>query len=121
MRILILPSWYPTPAKPINGIFIREQADALHQMHDVYVLYLDVLARGERRRPRRWVSRERGYMEEFIEVPNYPLIWQFTYLWYLARALRRVRRTFAPDVLNCHIGIPAGWGAAMLRRVFKIP
>jgi hypothetical protein len=46
MRILIVPSWYPTPEKPVNGIFIREQADALAKHHDVRVLYLDVLPRG---------------------------------------------------------------------------
>src|SRR5207247_8384073 len=90
MRILIIPSWYPTPAKPVNGIFVREQADALSQVHEVRVLYLDVLPRGEHRTPRRRISRARGYLEEVIEVPNRPLLWQLTYRRYLVRAFGRV-------------------------------
>ncbi len=49
MRILIIPSWYPTPSNPVNGIFVRQQAEGLGKTHDVRVLYLDVLPRGERR------------------------------------------------------------------------
>src|SRR6476469_7989652 len=103
MRILILPSWYPTARRPVNGIFIREQADALHAEHAVRVLYLDVLPRGARRRARRWTTHRRGYVEEFVEVPNPPGLWQFFYLWYFLRAWRRLRREFRPDVLHGHI------------------
>lgn len=121
MRILIVPSWYPTPTRSVNGIFIQQQADALSHVHEVRVLYLDVLPRGKRRVPRRWISQERGYIEEVIEVPNYPLLWQFTYLWYLMRAFRKLRKQFAPDIVHCHIAVPGGWGAMVLRRLFNIP
>jgi glycosyltransferase involved in cell wall biosynthesis len=40
MRILILPSWYPTEDQPISGIFFKEQAQALIKAgHEVYVFY----------------------------------------------------------------------------------
>lgn len=29
MKILLLPSWYPSEKKPLNGIFFKEQAEAL--------------------------------------------------------------------------------------------
>lgn len=29
MKILVLPSWYPDKKKPLNGIFFKEQAEAL--------------------------------------------------------------------------------------------
>jgi glycosyltransferase involved in cell wall biosynthesis len=121
MRILIVPSWYPTPSKPVNGVFIREQADALSKEHEVRVLYLDVLPRGSRVKPRRIVKQDRGYIEETIEVPNYPLLWQFAYLFRMARTLRRLRRTFKPDVVHCHIAVPAGWGVVMLRHLIGVP
>lgn len=121
MRILIFPSWYPTAAKPISGVFVREQADALYQAHTVRVLYLDVLPRGARRHRRQYVSQERGYIEEVIEIPNYPLVWQFIYLWYMVRAFRRLRQEFAPDLIHCHVAVPAGWGAAVLHRLFGVP
>lgn len=121
MRILIIPSWYPTPARLLNGIFVRAQADALSRAHEVRVLYLDVLPRGMRRKPRRRLSRERGYLEEVVEIPNRPLVWQFAYLWKLYRALKRARAEFAPDLIHAHVAVPAGWGAAMLRGFLGAP
>lgn len=115
MRILIVPSWYPTTSKPVNGIFIREQADALSALHEVRVLFLDVLPRHTKRKPKHEVTHSRGYVEEIIEVPNVRFVWQFVYLLYMARALWRLRRTFDPEIVHAHIAIPAGWGAVMLR------
>jgi glycosyltransferase involved in cell wall biosynthesis len=39
MRVLVFPSWYPTPGNPLNGTFFREQALALKKAGmDVCVL-----------------------------------------------------------------------------------
>jgi glycosyltransferase involved in cell wall biosynthesis len=121
MRILIVPSWYPTPCSPVSGIFVREQASALSRTHDVCLLYLDVLPRGEKRKPRRWNSREHGYREEIVEVRNRPLVWQFAYLLRMLLALRKTLREFRPDVIHCHVAVPAGWGVTMLRRLLRVP
>lgn len=121
MRVLIVPSWYPTPSRPINGVFVREQADLLHQTHDVRVLYLDVLPRRHRGRPKRWASARRGYLEHIVQVANRPFVWQFAYLGSLYRELRALRNQFAPDLVHCHVAVPAGWAVAMLRRVIKVP
>ena len=29
MKIFLLPSWYPSKEKPLDGIFFKEQAEAL--------------------------------------------------------------------------------------------
>lgn len=43
LKILMVPSWYITEDKPMNGIFFREQAKALISAgHDVRVVYPDV-------------------------------------------------------------------------------
>jgi glycosyltransferase involved in cell wall biosynthesis len=39
-KILILPSWYPTPDDKINGSFFQEQAKILLNKYDVKVLYI---------------------------------------------------------------------------------
>ncbi len=43
MKILIIPSWYPTPNKPLDGSFFREQAEFLHKegVAEIKVLYGD--------------------------------------------------------------------------------
>jgi glycosyltransferase involved in cell wall biosynthesis len=121
MRVLILPSWYPTTEKPVNGIFIREQADALSARHEVRVLYLDVLPRGHKRKPRRTLKRDRGYVEEIWEVPNRRFVWQFAYLFTLAKALGAMRRDFKPDIAHCHIAVPAAWAASLLKPLLRAP
>jgi glycosyltransferase involved in cell wall biosynthesis len=100
---------------------VREQASALSRTHDVRLLYLDVLPRGEKRKARRWTSQEHGYKEEIVEVPNRPLIWQFTYLLQMLLALRKTLREFRPDVIHCHVAVPAGWGVTRLRRLLRVP
>lgn len=43
MRILMIPSWYGTPAMPMLGSFFKEQAEALAALgHQVAVLYAEV-------------------------------------------------------------------------------
>ncbi|MBW3466593.1 glycosyltransferase [Arthrospiribacter ruber] len=48
MRILILPSWYPTPKQPIKGSFFQEQAMSLHGRNriDIRILYGDKKSTG---------------------------------------------------------------------------
>jgi glycosyltransferase involved in cell wall biosynthesis len=121
MNILIVPSWYPTPEKPVNGVFIREQADALSAVHNMRVLYVEVLTRGNKQRPRHLVREDRGYAEELVQVRNMPLVWQFAYLLAMARALFRLKRTFKPDVVHSHIAVPASWAAVMLRGILGVP
>ena len=121
MRIVIIPSWYPTARSPVTGIFVREQATALGRNHNVRVLYMDVLPRGVQRKARRRVARHDKYVEEVVEVPNVAGLWQFAYLWRLFKALRRLRRSFRPEVIHCHVAVPAGWGTVMLRPIFRLP
>jgi glycosyltransferase involved in cell wall biosynthesis len=43
MNILVIPSWYPTEDKPGNGIFFKEQVEALlGRGHNVTVAYADL-------------------------------------------------------------------------------
>ncbi|MCS4434560.1 glycosyltransferase [Aquiflexum gelatinilyticum] len=46
-NILLIPSWYPTPSKPLNGSFFREQAEFLDQSRvgQFVVLYGDEISR----------------------------------------------------------------------------
>lgn len=40
MRVLAVSTWYPTPAAPVTGVFVRRDAMALAEDHDVTVLHL---------------------------------------------------------------------------------
>lgn len=38
-KILIIPSWYPTKKRPIEGSFFQEQALAMKQFYDIKIFY----------------------------------------------------------------------------------
>jgi glycosyltransferase involved in cell wall biosynthesis len=40
-KILILPSWYPTPSDPLVGSFFQEQSKLLLNKYDVRILYIN--------------------------------------------------------------------------------
>lgn len=43
MKILIIPSWYPTEEQPLSGIFFKEYAEALVSYgHEVAIIYIDI-------------------------------------------------------------------------------
>lgn len=45
MKILVLPSWYPNPQSPLNGIFFKEQSEAIAKLgHEVRVLAIDQMS-----------------------------------------------------------------------------
>jgi glycosyltransferase involved in cell wall biosynthesis len=41
MRVLVIPSWYPSPEAPTAGVFIQQQVRALAGVADVAVLHVD--------------------------------------------------------------------------------
>lgn len=43
MRVLLLPSWYPSNERPLNGVFFKEQAEALYKEGiEVIVLSINI-------------------------------------------------------------------------------
>ncbi|MEZ5124792.1 MAG: glycosyltransferase [Thermoleophilia bacterium] len=45
-KVLVIPSWYPSPEYPTSGIFILRQVEALADQVDVAVLYVREARRG---------------------------------------------------------------------------
>lgn len=41
MRVLVIPSWYPSPEAPTAGVFIQQQIRALAEVADVAVLHVE--------------------------------------------------------------------------------
>lgn len=136
MHVLILPSYYPSPERPITGIFFHEQAQALRKAgHRVGVLVtprLDVTRAYLRQvgwRQGNAVSRE----HYFSEFPVYRMHWG----WFPrplpplvallirqagGRAFERYcREQGRPDVIHAHNIFYGGYLAAQLKRRYGIP
>lgn len=95
MNVLFLTTNWPNEESPLNGVFVREHADALAGLAEVEVVYLERAAgeafalgpRVQRVRYRRF-GRPLSYAAFFTGA---------------ARALRRLRaQGFEPDVIHAH-------------------
>lgn len=130
MKIVVLPSWYPTERIPYAGSFLRSIARALADAgHDVTVLFPELeslltwrpgIGSGE------LVERQDGPIREFR--------WR-GYRWWprerhgtiaFTSAARRLfveylQRFNLPDVIHAHISLPAGAAAAKLSSVWEVP
>lgn len=139
MRILLVASWYPSPDRPMRGIFFREQAEALARRgHEVVVL---VTERRATKKRASWmvapgkpgVAGFRVAMENGIAVYRSAKRWWFLpamkYLRYppllqlrlLRRDARRacnriVRESGGFDIIHAH---SAYWGGAVARGIAR--
>jgi glycosyltransferase involved in cell wall biosynthesis len=140
-RIVLIPSWYPSPESPVTGIFVREQARCLAQRFDVTVLTprFPSLANQLRLRwgpefeqendsgvrtcrvrklkiptLRRWIP--------FLNGPDHVLVFYRKFAAAIRRGFHRhVREHGLPDLIHAHVVLPAGWIAIELGRAFGVP
>lgn len=129
LKVLVLPSWYPTRDDPLNGIFFREQAESLNQYVDVAVLYLNPI---KLKQPKKFLFTKR----KNISRENGLLTCQYNYEWmpknitlrhkiYEKRLIEGyigvIEKFGKPDLIHAHVSYPAGYGAMILSNKFKTP
>jgi glycosyltransferase involved in cell wall biosynthesis len=126
-RVLVVAGWYPSPADPVGGIFVRRQVEMLSADHDVAVI-APVLARVGGPGPPPEPSVEYGAL---TWRPHVRVVFPRRITWaptaYLYRraletTYEEVMRTWGvPDLIHAHVSLPAGWGAVALGRSRRIP
>ena len=130
-KILIVPSWYPSDADPISGVFIKEQADALATQYDVAVLIPEMRSWRDSLKPN---LKQVSNTNSDSPVPVYresarPLIphgpERIDYHTFERAAHAGFKKLLAkfgkPDVIHAHVVLPAGWSALKLGRRYSIP
>ena len=129
LHVLFMPSWYPSPAVPVNGIFNRDQAQALGkagvQVGVVYpelsywrTLSLKAIRAGRRRT---------GFYDE-QSILTYRI-----HRWFMYRVQRRIQvqamitaahryiaRAGRPDIFHVHTANFAGFAALALSREYGV-
>ena len=139
MNVFVLPSWYPSAAQPMAGLFVRDQARAVAMVrpswnvivgtwghHDGALALRDAAAS---MRALRWRMRaHHGWREAGApphEVLTPRLSWTLGLVGGGARGLLRAslanlraaeRRFGRMHLLHAHVAFPAGWIAARIAR-----
>ena len=72
MKVLIIPSWYPSKSYPNNGSFFKEQAEALkQQVIEVEILCIDI--------PYRKTKKDFSYFKKNSYVENGINVYRYVY------------------------------------------
>ena len=136
MHVLIIPSYYPSIEKPITGIFIEKQAQALHRAgHKVGVLVTPRINVTAEQIRRSGVGSLRATTREsnFTEFPVYRMHWGWfprvlpPVLAFLLKTSGKhafdlyCREQGRPDVLHAHNIFYGAYLAAYLGRLYNIP
>lgn len=130
-KILFIPSWYPSDADPVAGVFIKEQAEALSTRYDVAVLIPKMSSWRDSFKPN---ANEVSQVNSDSPVPVYyesarPLIphgpQRIDYHTFERAAHAGFKKLLAefgkPDVIHTHVVLPAGWSALKLGQRYSIP
>lgn len=140
LRILVIPSWYPTRANPLVGSYYQEQVVLLEKRHDMRVLYGITHPVGYRSVlklrwfPRRGCARVLPLKEGTIPGPPLATAFKFVHRstneassfeaatdGYRQMFGRLVAEGWKPDLVHAHCVDVAGIIVAKLATEFRIP
>jgi len=131
MKILIIPSWYPSKANPLSGSFFREQAIALaNSGHTVIILNVTACPRNAYKDPNNF-----KIIKKFDNnIAEYSFVWP-TFglsrirliniaLFYIRMIItfKNIKNDYNKiDIIHAHSYLPAGTAAIFLGNKYKIP
>lgn len=129
-KILILASWFPSKASPVNGIFIQEQAVVLSKIYNVAVLTPRIPV---------WKNIITGkdhsksyveYRDDFIVFSEklflppkiFFYLWKFMLFKSIQKSFNKVLSVWGkPDLIHSHVILPGGCAALKLGDIHGIP
>ncbi|MCP9788991.1 glycosyltransferase [Cyanobium sp. Maggiore-St4-Cus] len=132
MKVLILPSWYPSSPADCNGVFFREQAIALSRIGcQVSVLSANLSSFKNIRQWRLKVSKPKVFEDELVQTFRvygsnlFPCLPRLREKWQ-AHLLKNLytcyeRDNGRPDLIHVHSMLPAGLAALELWNSRRIP
>jgi L-malate glycosyltransferase len=123
LSIAVIPAWYPTAARPLAGVFVRDHARAAAIGHDVAVIVDDGPSKSVRGLYELTDSYEDGLRTFRIRHRRARLPQQtaVVYLLGILAALKRLRREGRPvDVLHAHVH-RAAWAATIVASMKRLP
>lgn len=118
MKLLVVASWYPGPANPTAGIFVKQQVEALSKLCDVAVVHVGY---GESRLAA-YVTQDNGVPVARAEVSSGPMGQIFDVRSAGLEAFELLRDQWGtPDIVHVQALWPAAGIALALKRRYGIP
>lgn len=129
LEILFIPRWYPSEANPVNGIFVREHANAVQLFNNVTVLYSEQISETNKHLLGRSLYKiisdsNEGGIRTIRSLYNRSIFPNISFIYYLLSIFSAFRyllkKKYKPDIIHAHI-FEAGVPAVILGKLYKIP
>ncbi|MCI8496824.1 MAG: glycosyltransferase family 4 protein [Clostridiales bacterium] len=132
MKILMIPTWYPTEWDSTAGIYHKQQAEALAERPDVqmYVLFLEQNPLSNPvdflKRQKRCIEVDHGVTVYRVRNLNREKLGEAVVARYYEKKLKKEYRRFEkqfgrPDVIHAQVTFPVGYAAVRLGEETGIP
>jgi L-malate glycosyltransferase len=123
MRILLLTPWYPHEKSAGSGVFIKSQAKALSEKHEVAVVFSTVDYKKFSVSSSTCIrSMDDAISEYRITVNKSILLFnQLNYLAIIILKTWRIARSVKPDIIHAHVGYPTAFWAWAISRLCGVP
>ncbi len=123
MKILFLTPWYPNKSNPDYGIFIRNQALALTEMHEVQVVFSTIDYSSFGFCSFKTTESIYGRIKEYrlFIKRSLPVYNQLNYFFITTWYTMKVARQFKPELIHGSISYPGGFWAWLIAFLSRRP
>lgn len=124
MNICILTNWYPTNECPHSGIFVKEQAIALSEIHNIVLVAFDINYKSKITFNNcSLIQTEEQLFEEYYLTVNksIPIYNQINFFYSTFKIIKKLIKKKNIDIIHCHVSYPSGIVGMFLSKSLKIP
>ena len=131
MRVLVIPTWYPSGEDKLMGIYHKEFTEALNYNNvEANMLFIE---RERLTKPfsylfhsKKEIIKEKNYIVYIYKMLN---LGPISFKWQLNKYVRTLKKAFKdylkhnpkPDIIHAHVTVPAGYAACVLGKKYNIP
>ena len=124
LKVLYIPSWYPSDKNTVAGIFIKEHAKAASLYNDVVVIYGESSERSLKKLWEIYSDKNEDDIRTIrIVYKKSPIriITLIIYIWSVWRIFRKLlMEGWKPDLIHAHV-YSAGIPSIILGKIYRIP
>ncbi len=127
LKVLFLPSWYPTRHNPLHGIFIKKHAEAAANYCSVMVLYVTEKSEINKTYEFDFVNENDVhtlrvyYKRSVLKSPAAKLVNGTRYIAAGYKGLKAVQNKYGkPDLVHLNVAFPAGLLALLFKLTYKM-